>query len=719
MVVRVGIEFQTSQAAAATKRLQADLAKLHREIKRLRPEARQSLSAIEQLATKGAVRINELNENTKRLNRSMKGLGSVLRGVSIGFAAVNTAQAGIARDESERRLRLLTQAFGETEQAQEAARRAADRFNLSQTEANVQLSRLIARLRPMGLSMQTIETAFAGFNTATILAGATASESAGAFLQLSQALGSGVLRGQELNSILEQAPLIAQAIATEMGATVGALKKFGEEGQITSEIVIAALQRVEREGAGQLEEALKGPAAAIKDFQNATEDVQVALTEAIIPEMARSFRELADLLRTLGPLIKVIGGDIGGGLGAINDLISINTETAADAAREILERGRIVPGERGLEELFEPIGGAAFVNKMRQQAANVAKVTGEEFRTVFVERLQQGLKTLDVKAANLPANFMDMVDRAPGRFKVKDKPSKEELRRLKIMQRQQEIAEKRLMMSEGELAILKESSDLSKIDLKFDLKRQALQQEYGSLISKALSDEVKTNLEKALANKLDALRIERNEAISGHMRDQFDALSQVTAEMQEMAPFAKQLSQEFQSLANTINNEILSGIEGMIDGTKTLGQVASDVLKQVARQMFQTAIMAPSGSGGIGGMILSALGLGGGGGGFQSPAVLTSGLDFSGAFASGGRPPVGKAALVGERGPELFVPSTSGTIVPNGQLGGATNVVVNVDAKGTSASGDNGSAKQLGGLIGAAVQAELVKQQRPGGLLAR
>ena len=257
MVVRVGIEFQTTKAAAATKRLQADLAKLHAEIKKIRPEARQSLSAIEQLATKGAVRINELNENTKRLNKNMRGLGSVLKGVSIGFAAISTAQAGIAREESERRLRLLTQAFGETEQAQDAARRAADKFNLSQTEANVQLSRLIARLRPMGLSMQTIETAFAGFNTATILAGATASESAGAFLQLSQALGSGVLRGQELNSILEQAPLIAQAIATEMGTTVGALKKFGEEGEITSEIVIAALQRVEREGAGQLEEALK------------------------------------------------------------------------------------------------------------------------------------------------------------------------------------------------------------------------------------------------------------------------------------------------------------------------------------------------------------------------------------------------------------------------------------------------------------------------------
>ena len=75
--------------------------------------------------------------------------------------------------------------------------------------------------------------------------------------------------------------------------------------------------------------------------------------------------------------------------------------------------------------------------------------------------------------------------------------------------------------------------------------------------------------------------------------------------------------------------------------------------------------------------------------------------------------------LVGERGPELFVPRSSGTIVPNNAMGGSTNVVVNVDAKGTAAQGDDAQAGQLGRLIGAAVQAELIKQKRPGGLLTR
>ena len=100
--------------------------------------------------------------------------------------------------------------------------------------------------------------------------------------------------------------------------------------------------------------------------------------------------------------------------------------------------------------------------------------------------------------------------------------------------------------------------------------------------------------------------------------------------------------------------------------------------------------------------------------------TVTGGLFSLFGFANGGRPPVGKASIVGEKGPELFVPRTSGTIVPNNKLGGggSTNVVVNVDASGTDVQGDEAQAKELGTLISVAVQGELVKLQRPGGLLA-
>ena len=69
---------------------------------------------------------------------------------------------------------------------------------------------------------------------------------------------------------------------------------------------------------------------------------------------------------------------------------------------------------------------------------------------------------------------------------------------------------------------------------------------------------------------------------------------------------------------------------------------------------------------------------------------------------------------------ELFVPSVAGTIIPNNQLGGGGGVVVNVsvDATGSEVEGNEDEGVQLGRLIAAAVQSEIVQQKRPGGLLA-
>ena len=74
--------------------------------------------------------------------------------------------------------------------------------------------------------------------------------------------------------------------------------------------------------------------------------------------------------------------------------------------------------------------------------------------------------------------------------------------------------------------------------------------------------------------------------------------------------------------------------------------------------------------------------------------------------------------VVGEEGPELFVPGSSGNIVPNHDMGGSTNITVNVDASGSAVQGDAGQAEELGSMLAAAVQAEIINQQRPGGLLS-
>jgi hypothetical protein len=191
---------------------------------------------------------------------------------------------------------------------------------------------------------------------------------------------------------------------------------------------------------------------------------------------------------------------------------------------------------------------------------------------------------------------------------------------------------------------------------------------------------------------------------------------------------AEETAAAFERMSQTIATDISQGIQGMIRGTSTLNDMLNNVLNKLIDAAFNMAFFGnPQGTlggGGLFGSIFGGLGglFGGGGGGTtdvfagfnRGPA---SGVTMD-SFANGGRPPVGRASVVGERGPELFVPNRAGTIIPNHALGGSTNVVVNVDASGSNVEGDEEEGRQLGIALSAAIESELIKQKRPGGLLA-
>jgi len=197
---------------------------------------------------------------------------------------------------------------------------------------------------------------------------------------------------------------------------------------------------------------------------------------------------------------------------------------------------------------------------------------------------------------------------------------------------------------------------------------------------------------------------------------------------------AEETAQAFKDMAQTISTDIADGIQGMIRGTSTLNDVLSNVLNKLIDASFNMALFGNMqgslGGGGLFGSVLGGLGgiFGGGKNKTVSSKSFTPSPDFNPfeaapgmffEFAKGGRPPVGRPSIVGEKGPELFVPDRAGTIIPNNQLGGGTNIVVNVDASGSSVEGDEQQGRELGRLISVAVQSEIANQQRPGGLLFR
>lgn len=106
-------------------------------------------------------------------------------------------------------------------------------------------AKLLRSTKDVAKSEEDVAKATEIVNKAFKAGGAGASEQAAGILQLSQALGSGVLQGDELRSLRENAPLLAQAIADEFGTTIAGLKKLGAEGELTSERVFQAILKAQ------------------------------------------------------------------------------------------------------------------------------------------------------------------------------------------------------------------------------------------------------------------------------------------------------------------------------------------------------------------------------------------------------------------------------------------------------------------------------------------
>ncbi len=188
------------------------------------------------------------------------------------------------------------------------------------------------------------------------------------------------------------------------------------------------------------------------------------------------------------------------------------------------------------------------------------------------------------------------------------------------------------------------------------------------------------------------------------------------------------LKEKFMEIGQGIEDGIVSGLTDAVMGTKTLAEAATGVLNNLKRKLVEVAMQrAVSGIGNkIGGFLGGIFGGGkksnpflGGPNAFKFTSALSPTLGF---FANGGRPPVGRASIVGEKGPEIFVPRSAGTIIPNDKIGGGgtTNIVtVNVDASGTSVSGDQGGGKEFGQIIAAVVKSTILEESRQGGLLNR
>lgn len=182
--------------------------------------------------------LDSLTEAGGKASSAMRSLAATL-GVAFGIKEV--LDAAQAYTTINNRLALVTDS---TEQLAAAQKQI---FDISQQtrqplEATAEVyQRLATNAGQLGITLDQVGKTTDTINKLITISGTSAESSAAALTQLGQAFASGTLRGDELNSVMEQAPALAKAIADGMGVTVGQLRALGEQGKLTATAVINAL----------------------------------------------------------------------------------------------------------------------------------------------------------------------------------------------------------------------------------------------------------------------------------------------------------------------------------------------------------------------------------------------------------------------------------------------------------------------------------------------
>ena len=646
---------------------------------KFRVDARDAIRKLRQIADASG-RLAKQNLKAQKTFGGLQGVLTKLALVETGRRMVNMAASF---KQTQIRLELLSKEYGENAGAQDLAARAAKRFGLSQTEALSGITDIYGRLRPIGVTLKEIETTYMGFNVATKLAGVSAQQASGAFLQLSQALGSGRLQGDEYRSIAEQLPILTQVIAKEMGKPVGQIKKLASEGKVTSEVVIKALKRIEQDGGKSIEKLmLRSPEQQFKNLQNAISDLSVELGAYLVPIVVEVSKVLTAIVRTVSKApewLKASAVGIGGVVTVTGILVPLiyKAYTAVRILRVFIYR-KLLPTLGLTKAAMGPI--------------------------------VLGLTAVSIAIAKMSMDWIAAKDAEEEHMEVMKSLNKEIITTaISTAEQTKQVHLNSQAWWENMKFLPFASIQYSKLDGKI----KATEEQLAELNQKLLD----------LPGQIAADEIVKASEAMGALRD---ITAQTSAQFQDS--FAKKMQQYGKTVndfGGQVGDIVVKSFRGMEDalvnfvqtGKMNFRDFANSIIADMTRIAIRQAIIAPlmnSFSGWLGNVF-----------GPTKPSIGTQvGEDLAGHIANipkkarGGPVKGGGSYLVGEKGPELFTPGRSGGITPNHQLGGSTSVVVNVDASGSSVSGDGGQAEQLGSMLAAAVQAELVNQQRPGGLLA-
>ena len=692
-----------------------------------------------QVNSQGAVRnLRQLDAASQSSERSVNGLKGAITGLVAAAGVVSTLKFVFAKtSELESQTKSLEVLTGSVQKAT-AIIKELQQLGAVTPFTSTELIDAAKRLNAFGVEGEkVVETT----RRLADVAGATGAELQGLVTAYGQVQAKGRLQGEELLQFQERGIALQGELRKMYGMTGEEFQKALAKGRISAEAVEVALQRLTdtggkyANGAIAQSETLQGKFSTLQDGVE-----QLARTIGVV--MAPALKAiLTQAIQTLDAINAVLAAGRGGGI--TRNLAGARASMSIGATSEGISRV-----ERGIGQISGQRNKAGIqqnIQALREYQSVLQRIgpndpnadRAVQLQGVILKKINQNIaaqkqfnavRANSVRTAATPALLgatggsastgasKPKTEKKPKDFTEQIANSKTALNLANLQfAAEGKILEARRLTNEPLILALTAQKEIYKIDadvakIKADKEMPAAQKLNEIAVLEVQRKTINRQLTYDIATAEQTASQTRLQAITAYLEKQYE----LNTAIQQQKALAE-------SVSSTLGQGMTSVFDALIQGSdnwgKSLQQIASKVLVDIANQLIRIYVIEQAVSA-IKSFLSPSLPFGGGGGMIGGVGTLGPNYGIK-QFAAGGTPPVGRPSLVGERGPELFMPGVRGSIIPNNALGGGgTNVVVNVDASGSSVQGDQAQGRQLGVVISAAVQAELVKQQRPGGLLA-
>ncbi|PWU72387.1 hypothetical protein DK867_14265 [Ochrobactrum sp. POC9] len=355
--------------------ISSDVASMRRAQKRmdemLQAMGRSSDSAFNKMADRANADMRRIEEGAIKLRRQLdatfqQSFGSSLnKGLAAVGSVLGTNEVRKYADQwtsAENMLKAATAATGMQTRSLKELRVGADDARVSVEDYVSLYGRFVRSASGVAKSENEIALATNLVSKAFKAGGASAQEQAASIIQLGQALGSGVLQGDELRSLRENAPIVAKAIADEFGVTVAKLKDLGAEGKLTSDRVFRAIINAQK----TIEAQFAATNATIGDGMTAINNamlqyigtagdmtgISATVSRALIL-ISQNFDQVADAGMQLAAVLA--GVLVGRSLGGM--IRTLGTTTAALV--KFHQAAKAAQGAMGLVQAMGGLGAAA------------------------------------------------------------------------------------------------------------------------------------------------------------------------------------------------------------------------------------------------------------------------------------------------------------------------------------------------------------------------